>query len=108
MKNFEQLEEMYEKEVSLSEKHQKNAADIKKQMELLKGKTVNQKINTLRLTGPEYDRLMKLLSAGKKTVLEAIEIVLGTASDDRNRKGEMGGEEHEYIEKAAEAPEEAS
>lgn len=71
MKSIEQLEQAYRKEVELSEKHKKNAADIKKQMEHLQGRMITQKINALNLTGSEYDRFLKLLGSGKKTVLEA-------------------------------------
>lgn len=91
MKSMEQLEKMYEKEIDLSERHKKNAADIKKQMELLQGKEVTQKINSLKMSGAEYDRVMKLLSSGKKNVLEAAEIVLG-AGAVRQEKGGDGVE----------------
>lgn len=95
MKSFEQLEKMLKKETSLAEQHRKNAADIKKQIEMLKGKEVTQKINTLNLNGAEYDRLMKLLSTDKKTVLEAAESVLGEdVLSDR-----MGGEKIAIAEK---------
>ena len=100
MKTFEQLEKLYAKEVSLAEKHKKNASDIKKQMETLKGKAVTEKINTLSLTGTEYDRLMKLLSAGKKTVMEAAEIVLG---EDVLAENIVGGENFAITEKAEES-----
>ena len=38
---------------------------------------INQKTKALNLNGTEYDRFMKLLGSDKKTVLEAIELVLG-------------------------------
>lgn len=81
MKSMEQLEKSYIKEMELADKHKKNAADIKKQMELQQGKLINQKINSLNMSGMEYDRFMKLLSAGKKTILEAAEIVLGDITE---------------------------
>lgn len=84
---MEQLEKMYAKEIELADKHKKNAADIKKQMELLQGKMIGQKINSLNMNGSEYDKLMKLLSSGKKTVLEAAEIVL-----EERTKMQKGGE----------------
>lgn len=87
MKSMEQLEKMYAKEIELADKHKKNAADIKKQMELLQGKMIGQKINSLNMNGSEYDKLMKLLSSGKKTVLEAAEIVL-----EERTKMQKGGE----------------
>ncbi len=89
MKSMEQLEKKYEKELKLAEQHKKNAADIRKQMDLQMGKAVGQKINSLDMNGAEYDRLMKLLSSGKKSVLEAIELVLGETEE---QKGDESGE----------------
>lgn len=77
MKNMEQLETAYQKELGLIEKHKKAASDIKKQMEHLQGKTVVQKINSMNMSGSEYDKFIKLLSSGKKTVLETADQVLG-------------------------------
>lgn len=88
MKSMEQLEKNYEKELRLAEQHKKNAADIRKQMEQQMGKLVGQKINTLNMNGAEYDRLMKLLSSGKKSVLEAAELVLGKTTEKENEKGD--------------------
>ena len=87
MKSMEQLEKAYKKELDLAEKHKKNAADIKKQMELQQGKMISQKINSMNLNGAEYDRLMQLLASGKKTVLEAAEIFLAKPEEKE------GGEE---------------
>lgn len=91
MKSIEQLEKQYDKEMQLAEQHKKNAADIKKQIESQMGKTISQKINTLNMTGTEYDRLIKLLSSGKKSVLEAVKIVLD--KDETEPKSEEGGEQ---------------
>lgn len=90
MKSMEQLEKAYQKEMDLSEKHRKNAADIKKQMELQQGKMISQKINSMNMSGAEYDRFMRLLASGKKTVLEAAEIVLDKPT---GTSGEEGGDE---------------
>lgn len=87
MKSMEQLEKNYEKELRLAEQHKKNAADIRKQMEQQMGKAVGQKINSLNMNGAEYDRLMKLLSSGKKSILEAVELVLGETVENTDRKG---------------------
>lgn len=76
MKTIEQLEQAYQKEIGLSEKHKKTAADIRKQIELQQGKMITQKINALNMSGAEYDRFIKLLGSGKKTVLEAADHVL--------------------------------
>ncbi len=73
---MEQLEKAYQKELELSKKHKKTAEDIKKQMELQQGKAVNQMVNAMNLNGAEYDRFMKLLAGGKKTVLEATDIII--------------------------------
>ena len=89
MKSKEQLETKYEKELKLAEQHKKNAADIRKQMDLQMGKAVGQKINSLDMNGAEYDRLMKLLGSGKKSVLEAVELVLGETEE---QKGDESGE----------------
>ncbi len=84
MKSMEQLEKAYQKELELSKKHKKTAEDIKKQMELQQGKAVNQMVNAMNMNGAEYDRFMKLLAGGKKTVLEAAEFVL--------KQSERGGD----------------
>lgn len=76
MKNIEKLEQAYQKEMDLSERHKKAAADIKKEMELLQGKLIMQKITSMNMSGAEYDRFIKLLSGGKKTVLDAADQVL--------------------------------
>lgn len=85
MKSMEQLEKMYFRETELAEKHKKTAADIKKQMELQQGKAISQKVNAMNMNGAEYDRFMKLLAGGKKTVLEAAELVL--ADSIREKEG---------------------
>lgn len=89
MKTMEQLETAYQKELSLAEKHKKAAADIKKQMELLQGKTIIQKINSMNMSGSEYDKFIKLLSSGKKTVLETADQVLG----EKQEKGDVKSSE---------------
>lgn len=89
MKTMEQLETAYQKELSLAEKHKKAAADIKKQMELLQGKMVIQKINSMNMSGAEYDKFIKLLSSGKKTVLETADQVLG----EKQEKGDVKSSE---------------
>lgn len=81
MKSMEQFEKAYQKELELSEKHKKNAADIKKQMELLQGKAISQRVNAMNMNGAEYDRFLQLLAGGKKTVLEAAELVLADHSE---------------------------
>lgn len=94
MKNMEQLQNAYEREMNLAEQHKKKAADIRKQMEFLQGKNVSQKINALNMSGAEYDKFMKLLGSGKKTVFEAIESVLGAtpkANEENNIEMEGGG-----------------
>ncbi len=83
MKSFEALQKAYEKELELVEKHKKNAADIKQEMEVQRGKVSNRKINALNFTGQEYDRFLQLLDTNKKTVLEAVELVLETGKDIR-------------------------
>lgn len=76
-KSIEQLEKSYKREMELAEKHRQNAADIKKEMELLKGSMINQKTKALNLNGAEYDQFMRLLASDKQSVLNAIELVLG-------------------------------
>lgn len=81
MKSFEALQKSYEKEMALAEKHKQNAADIKKEMDIQRGNASNKKINALNLTGQEYDRFLRLLDTGKKTVMEAVELALGERTD---------------------------
>ncbi len=90
MKNMEQLEAAYKKEMGLIEKHKTLAADIKKQMEHLQGKMVIQKVNSMNMSGAEYDRFIRLLSSGKKTVLETADQVLGNRQKE---KGDVGSSE---------------
>lgn len=89
MKSMEQLEKAYLKELELSDKHKKNAADIKKQMELQQGKAITQKINSMNMNGAEYDQFMRMLAGGKKTVLEAASLVLTDKS--KSEGGDMYG-----------------
>ncbi len=77
MKSMEKLEEMYNKELKLAEDHKKRALDIKNEMDMLKGKETNKKINSLKFNGIEYDKFMRLLDQDKKTVMEAVNNVLG-------------------------------
>ncbi len=74
MKSFEALQKAYEKELQLSEKHKQNAADIKKEIEAQRGKALSKKINSLSLSGQEYDQFLRFLD-GKQTLFEAIELL---------------------------------
>lgn len=85
MKSIEQLEAAYQKELDLSEKHKKAAADIRKQIEHQQGKAIIQSINALNMSASEYDQFNKLLKSGKKSVLEAANQVLV-----RREKGDDG------------------
>ncbi len=82
MKTIEQLEQAYQKELGLSEKHKKTAADIRRQIELQQGKQITQKINALNMSGAEYDRFIKLLASGKKTVMQVADQVLGVHKEE--------------------------
>lgn len=88
MKSMEQLEKIYEKEMRLSEQHKKNAEDARKQMEYQRQKAFGQKINALNMSSTECDMLLKLLASGKKTVMEAVELVLGSGSGEAAKKGD--------------------
>lgn len=90
MKNLEQLEQAYEKEIALAEKHKKTAADIRRQIDLRQGKMITQKITSLNMTGAECDKFLKLLSSGKKTVLQAADQVLGEQGKGGTKTGEEG------------------
>ena len=100
-KSFDALQKTLEKEMELAEKHKQNAADIKKEIEVLRGNVSYKKINALNFTGEEYDKFIRLLDTDKKTVLEAVDLVLGTMDADAARKqgeaflqdGEEDGEE---------------
>ncbi len=91
MKSMEQLEKAYERELELAEKHKRTAADIKKQIDVLQGKMITQKINALNLSGEEYDRFICLIGSSKKTVLEAADQVLGR--QEQQEKGDEKGRE---------------
>lgn len=94
MKTMEQLEAAYQKELDLADRHKKNAAAIKKQMELQQGKTIAAKVNALNMNGSEYDRFIHLLASGKKTVLEAADVVLAKSrkEEEVGKKDENQGE----------------
>lgn len=77
MKTMEQLEKAYEKEKRLTEQHKKNATDLKKQMEQMQGKNINQKVASLKMSAEEFDSFMKLLNSGKKNVLDAVNLIIG-------------------------------
>ena len=59
MKSIEQLEAIYEKEMQISDQHKQKAMDIRKQIKMQTEKTVLQKINSLNMTGTEYDKFLK-------------------------------------------------
>ena len=61
MKTIEQLEKELEKENQLIEKHKKNVADIKKQIEYQRGILTTKAVNSLNLTGKELKQFLKLL-----------------------------------------------
>ena len=82
MKTMEQLEKAYEKEKRLAELHKKNAADCKKQMEQLQLKNVTQTVISLNMSAKEYDDFMKLLKSGKKSVFEAVNLVVGEKAEE--------------------------
>lgn len=88
MRTIEQLEQQYQKETALAEKHKKAAADIRKQIETQQGKVITQKINALNMTGAEYDKFIKLISSGKKTILQAADQALGEPGRGGTKPGE--------------------
>lgn len=95
MKSFEALQKSYEKEIALAEKHKQNAADIKREMDALRGKVSNRKISALNFNGQEYDRFLRLLDADKKTVLEAVDLVLGSRNAQEVEREEGDSEQEE-------------
>ena len=78
MRSLEKLEEHYQKELSLAQKHKQNAEDLKREIELLKGSMITQKVKSLNINGEEYRKLMDLLN-DKRGLMEAIELVSGNA-----------------------------
>ena len=94
MKSIEYYENKLKKELELSEKHKKNAADLKKEIDKLKGKMTMTAVNALNLNGAEYNRLMKLLKQDKKSVMEAIDLVV----EGENLKNVAEGEGNEKME----------
>ncbi|EOS46436.1 hypothetical protein C809_02468 [Lachnospiraceae bacterium MD335] len=77
MKSLEKLEEQYQKELALAQKHKQDAEDLRREIELLKGTMINQKIKALNFSGEEYKKLMVFLN-DKKGIMEAIELVTGS------------------------------
>lgn len=82
------LEKKYQRELELIDKHKKNAADLKKEIEVQKGKITISVLNSLNLSGEEYRRLMKLLKQDKKSIFEAVDLVLGTKAEEKQKEGE--------------------
>lgn len=91
MKSFEALEKALKKELELSEKHKQNAADIRKEIEMQRGKTLSKKINSLNLSGQEYDKFLLLLDR-KKSVLEAVDVILGEKDTDGEQDSVPGAQ----------------
>lgn len=83
MKSIEQLEQAYQKEITLAEKHKKAAADIRRQIEHQQGEAIMKQINALNMSGAEYDLFCKLLKGGKKTILAAAGQVLAGRRDEK-------------------------
>jgi len=88
MKSIEYYKKQLQKELDLCEKHKKNAADLRKEIEKLKGKMTMSAVNALNLSAAEYNRLMKLLKQDKKSVLEAIDLVIPGEQLNHTEKGE--------------------
>lgn len=91
MKSISFYEKQYQKEMELVEKHKKNAADIRKTIDTLKGKLTISAMNALNLNSAEYDQLMKFLKQDKKTICEAIDLVVG--NNFQKEKGEKNEKE---------------
>lgn len=86
MKSLEQLTNLLAREEELVEHHRKKAADLKKQIELYRCDIAQKKLNSLNLSGSEYDKVMSLLSSGKLNVLAAAEIVLSDKAEKQENK----------------------
>ena len=82
MKSLEKLEEQYQKELALAQKHKQDAEDLRREIELLKGTMINQKIKALNFSGEEYKKLMVFLN-DKKGIMEAIELETGSPGERR-------------------------
>ncbi|MCI9465468.1 MAG: hypothetical protein HFI48_16690 [Lachnospiraceae bacterium] len=102
MKSIEQLEAIYEKEMQISDQHKQKAMDIRKQIKMQTEKTVLQKINSLNMTGTEYDKFLKLLGNGKKSVIEAANIVLQIDAGSEKAEGASGKEAIQNADREAE------
>ncbi|MCM1103264.1 MAG: hypothetical protein NC409_04075 [Clostridium sp.] len=89
MKSVEQLTNLLNKEEELVETHRKKAADLRKQIELYRCDIAQKKLNSLNLSGSEYDKVMSLLSSGKSSVLAAAEIVLADKSKSERRDDDI-------------------
>ena len=85
-KHKKNAEELKKKEMDLAEKHKNNAADIKKEIELLQGNVIHEKAKALQLTETEYSRFIRLLGADKRTVMDVLQ-------EQETKKGEGKDEE---------------
>ena len=94
MKSISFYEKQYQKEMELAEKHKKNAADIRKTIDAVKGKLTISAMNALNLNSAEYNQLMKFLKQDKKTICEALDLVVGKEPQE----GKNNGEEDEKVE----------
>ncbi len=89
MKSLKQLTDLLNREEELVESHRKKAADLKKQIELYRSDVAQKKLNSLNLSGSEYDKVMSLLSAGKMTVLAAAESVLAGSAQEQKKQDDQ-------------------
>lgn len=71
-KKLEKLEELYQKECALAEKHRKNARDIKEQIEEYRGEMVHRAINNLKLSEDDFKWFLSHLG-DKKNIHQVIE-----------------------------------
>lgn len=75
MKSIEKMQERYEKELAVIDKHKKTADSLKKQIDDYRNTVLQKKTQELKLSADEYEQFIEFLSKDKNTVLMAAEMI---------------------------------
>lgn len=90
MKNLDKLQESYEKELELAQKHKKRADELKQKIDEEKSMLLQKKMRELNLTPEEYEKFIDFVS-NKKIVLS----VLSPEEVEKAVRGEIPAEQSE-------------
>lgn len=88
MKTLEQLEKKYKKELELARLHEKNAQDLKDQIELMRGNVLQRNCSRLRLSADEFTRLLSLMES-KDSLMEAAGVILAQRQGTEKEKARL-------------------